>query len=35
MGVQNKGDSAFGQRSALMVPEFSLLLLMEWIFDNS
>ena len=31
MGVQNKGDSAFGQRSAQMVPEFSLLLLMEWI----
>ena len=34
MGVQNKGDSAFGQRSAQMVPEFSLLLMMEWIFEN-
>ena len=29
MGVQNKGDSAFGQRSTVLIPKFSLVLLLE------
>jgi hypothetical protein len=26
MGMQNKGDSAFGQRSTVLIPKFSLVL---------
>jgi hypothetical protein len=29
MGVQNKGDSAFGQRSTVLILKFSLVLLLE------